>query len=255
VKRTSLLITLLYLIFCGSILGNDLESLILQAGNASQQVSKDATSLIETLGGETKNEFYPSSTMENSFYDPTYSDQGSKNPLKLSNPKKLLNAGKGACRSRSSSQEGKCGLNLPKHLKPELLKEGDATELTEIKGNPDVQVLIFVSQSMPKDSVRALWKEVQAIGGRIVFRGLIGDSFKETKDYISDLGVVADIDPNAFEEHQVKMVPTFVISSKDRNDKVVGHLSFKEVLEIFRKKGELNKEASQLYNVLKGKWS
>lgn len=141
-----------------------------------------------------------------------------------------------ACRNGLVNQGAKrCGITL-KSPKSEKLP---------------VQLLIFVSASMPQQSIKALGQEAQKIGAHIVFRGLINGIFPKMQNYMKELGVVAEIDPPKFDEYTVTIVPTFILTHNNISDRVVGHISLLEVLNQLRKKGELKSEAQKLYQILK----
>lgn len=160
-------------------------------------------------------------------------------------------SGPAPCRpsSRRGGSRGgasRCGSSLVEILKN--LEERKAP--LSPSGPSSAQLFIFVSQSMPKGSIKALWEEAQKVGGRIVFRGLIGGSFRETEDYIRELGIVADIDPPRFEDYQITSVPTFVLARNGVFDKVSGHVSLRDALDQFRQEGELREDARRLYAAL-----
>jgi hypothetical protein len=48
--------------------------------------------------------------------------------------------------------------------------------------NPSLK--IFVSASMPKESLKSLHREAHRIKATLIFRGLINDSFKDTQVYL-----------------------------------------------------------------------
>lgn len=117
------------------------------------------------------------------------------------------------------------------------------------------QLIIFVSTSMPKASLQELGAQVSKAGGKLVLRGLVGNSFRETQSTIKDLAIVADIDPVKFEEFDVRQVPTFILYEGSfetgiRQDRLVGNISLKACLEQFAASGELKKEARALYEAL-----
>lgn len=113
--------------------------------------------------------------------------------------------------------------------------------------SPKAPLKIFVSSSMPKESLKALHMQAQRIGARLIFRGLIQNSFKETQRYFKDLGISADIDPPAFEEHRITHVPTFVlVGEKSKTDRLQGNISLDEALAIMTEKGDLKWLAKKL---------
>lgn len=102
------------------------------------------------------------------------------------------------------------------------------------------KVLVFVSSSMPKESLRELFYEAQKIGARLVFRGLIENSFKETQSYFRNLKINADIDPLVFEEYAITHVPTFLVQDKSsgKKDILKGNISLREALIKFKDRGD-----------------
>ncbi len=77
------------------------------------------------------------------------------------------------------------------------------------------KILVFVSFSMPKQSLVALSKEAKNHGAVLVMRGLKDDSFKATQAAFEGLGKDVEsgieINPEAFETYQIKQVPVFVL--------------------------------------------
>jgi type-F conjugative transfer system pilin assembly protein TrbC len=122
-----------------------------------------------------------------------------------------------------------------------------AATLTVKKTHPEAsQVLIFVSFSMPEASLIAYAKDVAKIGGRLVFQGLVDDSFQATQQKFLKLGIAADIDPTLFETFAVKRVPLIVHApivqgelQAQGADQLLGHVSLAHALEQFCQKGEV----------------
>lgn len=85
--------------------------------------------------------------------------------------------------------------------------------------------LIFVSFSMPEDSLRALLSEAALTGSPVLLRGLVEDSMQRTAARLGELLRIEDhgeaktgkatpsvaIDPTLFERFGVNKVPTFVL--------------------------------------------
>jgi type-F conjugative transfer system pilin assembly protein TrbC len=134
----------------------------------------------------------------------------------------------------------KCSTNLPFPG-----SESSGSQKTSAK------FLIFVSTSMPQQSIKTLGQEAHKIGAKIIFRGLIGGTFKETQNYMQSLGVTAEIDPTKFEDYKIVQVPTFILEHNKVRDHVAGHVSIWAALEQFKNRGELKAEAQKLYNQLK----
>lgn len=76
-------------------------------------------------------------------------------------------------------------------------------------------IIIFVSFSMPDESLKGWMREAKIINAPIVVRGFINNSFKDTVNKISVLtkdnqgGV--QIDPTLFERFKVNKVPAVVV--------------------------------------------
>ena len=159
----------------------------------------------------------------------------------------LTHKGKGNCKGNSSKSSAKCPSSLLKGL--------EAKQSSTPSSN--THLLIFVSQSMPASSIKELWHQAQKLGGKLLFRGLVGGSFKETQKHIYDLGVVAEIDPTKFDVFKVVQVPTFVLSksrssSGGQYDKMAGNVSLAGFLRQVSLRGTLQKEGKAKLNILKG---
>ncbi len=89
-------------------------------------------------------------------------------------------------------------------------------EMTPEQGNQEAEdkILVFVSFSMPKQSLVALSQSAEKHHAVLVMRGLKDDSFKATQAAFADLGKEVqsgiEINPGAFEIYQIKQVPVFV---------------------------------------------
>lgn len=79
----------------------------------------------------------------------------------------------------------------------------------------DKNIIIFVSFSMPDESLQGWMREAKLIDAPVVVRGFINNSFKDTINKISTLtkdnqgGV--QIDPTLFQRFQVEKVPAVVV--------------------------------------------
>ena len=154
----------------------------------------------------------------------------------------LPHEGRGKCKDKASQGSGKCSSTL-----------FEGMEEKQASGSlANTQLLIFVSQSVPADSIKELWSQAQKAGGKLVIRGLVGESFKATQQYIQDIGIIADIDPNKFEEFGITQVPAFILSREGKHDKMVGNVSLIEFLEQSSTKGDLRQEAAEYYKKLQG---
>jgi type-F conjugative transfer system pilin assembly protein TrbC len=140
-----------------------------------------------------------------------------------------------ACKGVSYHQTpGQCGMTLNSQKPDKHLAE----------------MFIFVSASMPQESLKALGAEAQKIGAQVVFRGLVGGTFPETQAYMKALRITAEIDPPKFDDYDITVIPSFVLAHNQKFDRVSGHISLLEALNQFRKKGDLKTEAQKLHQSL-----
>ena len=94
---------------------------------------------------------------------------------------------------------------------------------TDIQKNQvtNYPLMIFVSASIPRASLKDLMIQARQSGGVMVFRGLIGGTLKNTQQFLGELAkenVSAIIDPRLFEVFNVELVPTFVVLAKPTQD-------------------------------------
>jgi len=92
---------------------------------------------------------------------------------------------------------------------------------------PDL--LVFVSFSMPMETLKTLNQQAIQHGGKLVFRGLVNNSFKEMALKLRELSAEALIDPTLFEKYQITQVPAIVKG----HHKIVGNISLTYALEQF----------------------
>ena len=105
---------------------------------------------------------------------------------------------------------------------------------------------IFVSFSMPKNLLAKYDKVARHIGAKLVIRGLKNNSFKETIDFIKEIGpqgASIAIHPQIFRKFKVNSVPSFVINSANIYDKLTGNVTISYVLDKFINQGDLSKQA------------
>ncbi|WP_010304200.1 TrbC family F-type conjugative pilus assembly protein [Candidatus Odyssella thessalonicensis] len=140
---------------------------------------------------------------------------------------------------------------IEKKVKPEKACFSSLSSSKAERGDPSAgQLLIFVSSSLSAASLKRLAADAAKIGAQLIFRGLINDSFKDTHLYFAELGIQAQIDPLKFEEHQVQMVPTFILTTSQAADRLQGHVSVAEALTQFKDLGELRTLAAQFLKEL-----
>jgi conjugal transfer pilus assembly protein TrbC len=143
-------------------------------------------------------------------------------------------------------------------------------DLGEINAKPPQinQLMIFVSSSIPINSLRQFAIQSNKANGVLVLRGLINDSFKQTASFIKSLndnGTRAIIDPISFKLFDVRQVPEIVVIVDDSGcmagkcehtplfDKISGNISLDYALEQIAKNGQFTKkEAQRFLDVLRG---
>ena len=90
-----------------------------------------------------------------------------------------------------------------------------------ITNQPSVapELMIFVSFSMPRESLLRIVEQSERTGARLIFRGFTGDKLTDMSKRIADLlgkhRVEAVVHPPAFTQFKVNQVPALVISQSD----------------------------------------
>lgn len=124
-------------------------------------------------------------------------------------------------------------------------------------------LMIFVSASIPKSSLKDLMIQARQAGGVLVFRGLIGGSLKNTQQFLGNLAkenTSAIIDPRLFETFNVDLVPTFVVLNKTAqdcqnsncnftpiHDRIIGNITLNYALEqIANGNGDAKSSAAEI---------
>lgn len=130
------------------------------------------------------------------------------------------------------------------------------------KQKSDINLLVFVSTSMPKEVLKNYYKEAEIYGATLVFNGLPNGSFQILGDLITELhasvsnmhlkkrkGAAAVIDDEAFKKYKVQRVPTFLLvkevnchnqkTCKSSFDKLEGNVGLKYALEQFSEQGNI----------------
>lgn len=84
------------------------------------------------------------------------------------------------------------------------------------------ELMIFVSFSMPRESLLRIVEQSEKTGARLVFRGIKGDKMtrmgKEVASLLGNHRVEALIHPPAFTQFKVNQVPALVIAQSDAGD-------------------------------------
>ncbi|KJV51944.1 type-F conjugative transfer system pilin assembly family protein [Orientia tsutsugamushi str. Gilliam] len=96
------------------------------------------------------------------------------------------------------------------------------------------KTFIFVSFSMSDEALKSYFADSQKAGTQLVMRGLINNSFIQTKNKTMELGISFDIDPGLFEQYKIDVVPVIVIDDEKRGltKKLTSHIPLAIALEI-----------------------
>ncbi|NBT85995.1 MAG: type-F conjugative transfer system pilin assembly protein TrbC [Alphaproteobacteria bacterium] len=102
----------------------------------------------------------------------------------------------------------------------------------------DSTVYIFVSFSMPKETLKTLALEAKKHNVVLVIRGLIENSFLKTATFLKELGESVILDPLLFREYNVAVVPTFIEKSQGGHSKISGNITLAYALSKFKEGGQ-----------------
>lgn len=143
--------------------------------------------------------------------------------------------------------------NLERFLKvQDSIKEVEQYKtMLDLQGVGKHQLFVFISFSMPIQSLKQLVMQAARYNGVLVLRGLYRSSMLQTVERLHALrkeGVRAIIHPQLFAEFEVGAVPTFILKGSDTGviDRISGNVSLEYVLEQFVMQGS-NKEVAQHY--------
>ena len=115
------------------------------------------------------------------------------------------------------SPSGVCTKRPDQHVKPcSSAKEKNPPQVSSL---PPDRIYVFISLSMPKESLVQLMKEAPRHNAVIVMRGLKEDSFLKTAQALKEGGELSggvEIHPDLFERFQITAVPVFVRVQSDQ---------------------------------------
>lgn len=124
-------------------------------------------------------------------------------------------------------------------------KEGE-TEVPGVKPVGESQILIFATFAMSDQALQNYARDLEKVGGRLIVRGLVDDSFTATKKRLETLGVPIDIDPPLFELFGVEHVPTIIHAQHQKGeyrqenaDRIAGQVTLDYAVEVFSQSGTL----------------
>jgi len=114
------------------------------------------------------------------------------------------------------------------------LREAVSTDFkTETKGI--TPILIFVSFSMPQESLKGWLQQAKRVGAAVYIRGLVDNSFIKTAKAVTALlkdqkgGLL--IDPPLFKKYAITEVPAVVVSNQGDFDVIYGDVTLDYALE------------------------
>lgn len=124
--------------------------------------------------------------------------------------------------------------------------------------NKTPAILIFVSFSMPKQSLQSILRDAKKIHASVVIRGLVDNSFQKTYQAIGELvqasgGDGMELNPLWFKRFDIQSVPSVVIVPEgsscfkqleacDKNhnyDQMTGNITLFSALKMIRDKGSV----------------
>lgn len=85
------------------------------------------------------------------------------------------------------------------------------------------QVMVFISFSMPPESIKRLIREAHRVDGVLVLQGFVEGSYQKTAERIVELGASVgniQINPDAFHKYKVTQVPTFALIESDKQEQI-----------------------------------
>lgn len=86
-------------------------------------------------------------------------------------------------------------------------------------GGSQPKLYVFVSLSMPRESINRIVDDAERVHSILVLRGFVGKKFKDTvktvKEVIGDRKIGIVIDPRKYEMYHVSQVPTTVLAVKE----------------------------------------
>ncbi len=122
------------------------------------------------------------------------------------------------------------------------------------------EVLIFVSLSMPEQSLKLWSQQAEKINGILLLRGLIDNSIQATTQKTVKLFSDSqkggfNIDPEKFTQYHIKSVPAVVLAKGEDYDVVYGDTSLESALEYIAHHGSdlIKKQAANYLKVVRAR--
>ncbi len=116
-----------------------------------------------------------------------------------------------------------------------LVKDTGNFKANKVQAAGSTPILIFVSFSMPKESIKGWINQARKINAAVYIRGLVNNSFKDTTLAVHELvkeqpgGLL--IDPTLFKKYAVTQVPAVVVTSGNDFDVIYGDVTLDYALK------------------------
>lgn len=103
---------------------------------------------------------------------------------------------------------------------------------------------VFVSFSMPKDLIEAVFKDASSHDVPVYLNGLIEEDMRKTLSRIFEYSkkypnLSVQIDPFAFEQYRIDRVPALVVAKGDQFDVLYGNVTIDDGLLWIKRKGDV----------------
>ncbi len=154
----------------------------------------------------------------------------------------------------------------------EVARRLSAQRVPTQAGGQTTDLLVFVSFSMPRESLLRIVEQSEKTGAKLVFRGMTGDKLTDMSRRVADIlgthHVEALIHPPAFTQFKVNQVPALVMAQANAGEqiengcaqpgryvKVTGDVSQDYALEYIERTSPQWSAAARLFgDKLKGGW-
>lgn len=100
-----------------------------------------------------------------------------------------------------------------------LARPGSAASAPRPATNPNGDLMIFVSMSMPVNMLQNYMAQAKRFGAVLVMRGFVDDKMSATRQALAAIngeGGQVDINPEAFTTFKINKVPAIVLSTADK---------------------------------------
>ena len=113
-----------------------------------------------------------------------------------------------------------------------------------------VPIVVFVSFSMPKESIKGWIAQAKKIGAAVYIRGLVNNSFRDTtkavRELVQDQSGGLLIDPTLFKKYAITQVPAVVVAGSNNFDVIYGDATLDYALEKMSRAVQISEQQSLL---------